>query len=102
MSTTYILTFYTVITLLIIISMVAATWLADVINPKVYPIVCNYVNRTTKTALIIGIPFFLFDSLQLHMFKMRKAVKRRWMRGFTGIDEEMIGSANWRKLAQSE
>ena len=62
----------------------------------------NYVNRTMETALIIGIPFFLFISLQLHYIKMRKAVKRRWMRGFTGIDEEMSGSANWRKLAQNE
>ena len=53
-----------------------------------------------ETALIIGIPFFLFISLQLHYIKMRKAVKRRWMRGFTGIDEEMSGSAKWRKLAQ--
>ena len=55
-----------------------------------------------ETALIIGIPFFLFISLQLHYIKMRKAVKRRWMRGFTGIDEEMSGSAKWRKLAQNE
>ena len=62
----------------------------------------NYVNRTMETALIIGIPFFLFISLQLHYIKMRKAVKRRWMRGFTGIDEEMSGSAKWRKLAQNE
>ena len=62
----------------------------------------NYVNRTTKTSLIKGIPFSLFISLQLHYIKRRKAVKRRWVRGFTGIDEEMDRSAKWRKLAQNE
>ena len=36
-------------------------------NPKVSPIVYNYVNRTSKTTLTTGVPFFLFISLQLHV-----------------------------------
>ena len=46
-----------------------------ILKSKVSPIVYNYVNRTVKTTLITGVPFFLFFFLQLHTRKYGKVVE---------------------------